>query len=212
MARAEPAAKPPPRRPRSRRGWLLAVAAALLALLAARYPARRAAGPPEVTPFAAPSLRALPEFGGAYASALLWGTYRPGLYFGLRARCVAPLLRPLRSPSAPPGGFGRTLLLSAAWLRPLLTLALRCPPSARRRPAAARRMPKSLVAGLMWFDPDGGDAVRHAALPSDGVTTFGWLQHDGRGYGRQRIVDGKLELHISWVRPAPRREAGRVVV
>jgi hypothetical protein len=147
MARAEPAAMPPPRRPRSRRGWLALAAALLAVLVAASLPARRA-GPPEVTPFAAPSLRALPEFGGAYARALLWGTYRPGLYFGLRARCVvvvaAALLLlsfPARASLAQPlEGLRRTL--PARWQRlsprrtTLLTARAPLPAVSRGQPPA----------------------------------------------------------------------------
>lgn len=38
---------------------------------------------PEVLrPFPGPRLTALPQFGGGHAERLLWGTYRPGFYFG----------------------------------------------------------------------------------------------------------------------------------
>ena len=80
------------------------------------------------------------------------------------------------------------------------------------------RSPRSLSAGLMWFDPDGMPAaaqgahsfheaptmppLRHEAQERDrgegggrrgesggGLQTFGWVRHDGETYGEQRIVD-----------------------
>ena len=38
--------------------------------------------PPEVQPLAAERLSLLPAFHGSYRNRTLWGTYRPGLYFG----------------------------------------------------------------------------------------------------------------------------------
>ena len=47
---------------------------------------------PEVLrPFPGPRLTELPQFGGAHAERLLWGTYRPGFYFG-EASPLFPLL------------------------------------------------------------------------------------------------------------------------
>lgn len=33
-------------------------------------------------PFPGPPLKRLPQFGGEHEERLLWGTYRPGYYFG----------------------------------------------------------------------------------------------------------------------------------
>jgi hypothetical protein len=45
-------------------------------------------GPADVTPLKAPLLKDLPQFQGQYADDMLWGTYRSGLYFGMRTRWV----------------------------------------------------------------------------------------------------------------------------
>lgn len=37
---------------------------------------------PSVVPIDLPTLTSLPQFGGDYRRSMLWGTYRPGLYFG----------------------------------------------------------------------------------------------------------------------------------
>jgi mannosyl-oligosaccharide glucosidase len=42
--------------------------------------------PAELRPLRAAKLTALPEFGGEYKDRMLWGSYRPGLYFGMRTR------------------------------------------------------------------------------------------------------------------------------
>jgi hypothetical protein len=96
---------------------VLALRLGSLAVLAAAWLAWQLVGrsqaPPEVTPLAAPKLKLLPEFqDAAYKSRMLWGSYRSGLYFGMRTRWVmagpgsctqgpgrapAPCCRPCRS-------------------------------------------------------------------------------------------------------------------
>lgn len=57
--------------------------------------------PPMLRLLRAPKLTQLPEFDRQYRDSMLWGSYRSGLYFGMRARwvsvCVAagwgPVLR-----------------------------------------------------------------------------------------------------------------------
>jgi hypothetical protein len=44
--------------------------------------------PPEITPLKAPRMKELPEFGSSYQNNMLWGSYRSGLYFGMRTRCI----------------------------------------------------------------------------------------------------------------------------
>ncbi|CAG0884148.1 unnamed protein product [Cyprideis torosa] len=80
----------------------------------------------------------------------LWGSYRPGYYFGMKTRT-----------------------------------------------------PASLVAGLMWIVPAqvrSDVRLRHKCLQDDGVVYFGWLQHDGKSYGRQLIVDELVNLDVSFVK------------
>lgn len=47
--------------------------------------------PDELRPLSAAKLTTLPEFGGDYKDQMLWGSYRPGLYFGMRTRCACSL-------------------------------------------------------------------------------------------------------------------------
>ncbi|CAM6010751.1 unnamed protein product [Sphagnum balticum] len=48
--------------------------------------------PREITPFPAKLVSALPQFQGAHRERLYWGTYRPNLYLGIRARTPKSLL------------------------------------------------------------------------------------------------------------------------
>eukprot|EP00899_Mesostigma_viride_P027617 jgi/Mesvir1/803/Mv17396-RA.1 len=95
-------------------------------------------------------LTALPQFGGAHEEDLLWGTYRPQLYFGMRTR-----------------------------------------------------RPQSLLAGLMWFDPQNtqeGLQLRHSCEQGDRLSQYGWLRHDGRSYGRQDLFDRDYILTTTFVK------------
>lgn len=88
-----------------------------------------------------PAFDALSHFSEAHNASLLWGTYRPGVYFGLRSRTTAT----------------------------------------------------ALVAGLMWTSatPDGradSSTLRHKC-EQDSLERYGFSEHDGRGFGRQPIVD-----------------------
>jgi mannosyl-oligosaccharide glucosidase len=42
--------------------------------------------PAGLTPLRAPKMVDNPEFSGQYANDMLWGSYRSGLYFGMRTR------------------------------------------------------------------------------------------------------------------------------
>ena len=54
---------------------------------------------PSVTPIDLPSMRELPQFGGDYRRLMLWGSYRPGLYFGTLnfERILLPTGRSMRT-------------------------------------------------------------------------------------------------------------------
>jgi len=66
-------------------GWGVGVAlAAVLLVLLPVLP--RLLLPAELQPLRAPLLSSLPEFGGEYRDRMMWGSYRPGLYFGMRTR------------------------------------------------------------------------------------------------------------------------------
>ncbi|CAI9756358.1 unnamed protein product [Fraxinus pennsylvanica] len=55
-------------------------------------PAEEPAKPRVVTPFTAPKLMELTMFQGEHKESLYWGTYRPHVYFGVRARTPQSLL------------------------------------------------------------------------------------------------------------------------
>jgi mannosyl-oligosaccharide glucosidase len=150
--------------------WTMgAGAAALLALLAVLYqqllrpgsvaveravtPSSLAESPASAAPRAASAAvtllghsSALQHFTTEHNASLRWGTYRPGVYFGLRS---------LTAPTA-------------------------------------------LTAGLMWAAD--GLPLRHQC-EQDGLERYGFMAHDGRGYGAQPIVDEAhgVELHTSFV-------------
>lgn len=103
-----------------------------------------------VTPMPLPRLTSLSQFGGTYMWQMLWGTYRPGLYLGIRMR-----------------------------------------------------LPSSLLAGLMWLDPQGRDplsTLRHEAQQHDGLQRYGWHRHDGRSFGAQEIIDGQFNITTTFVK------------
>lgn len=63
------------------------------------------------------------------------------------------------------------------------------------------RTPQSLIAGLMWIGiKDGQYFLRHMCQDSDGLSTYGWTDHNGRDYGRQVIVDQGLSLTTSFLK------------
>ena len=129
---------------------ILALASPFIAL--AGHRARLAAAPPHLRRLAGPVLADLPQFQAGHASRFLWGTYRPGLYTGVRAR-----------------------------------------------------VPRSLLAGVMWFDADGGDGsarppIRHLAEERDGLQTFGWRVHDGESGGVHTAVDGRANVSTSFLK------------
>ncbi|XP_074295640.1 mannosyl-oligosaccharide glucosidase GCS1-like [Silene latifolia] len=104
--------------------------------------------PRVISPFPSPKLTDLPQFQGDHKESLYWGTYRPHVYLGIRART-----------------------------------------------------PKSLIAGLMWIGvKDGQYHMRHVCQDSDDLATYGWTDHNGRDYARQRIVDNELTLETSFVK------------
>ncbi|KAJ6356348.1 hypothetical protein OIU78_004451, partial [Salix suchowensis] len=55
-------------------------------------PAGKAQRPRVITPFPSPKLMDLPQFQGEHRESLYWGTYRPHVYFGIRARTPRSLV------------------------------------------------------------------------------------------------------------------------
>jgi mannosyl-oligosaccharide glucosidase len=66
------------------------IAGAVVSLLAAAYVVYKKKDvifrPADLTPLRAPKMVDNPEFSGQYANDMLWGSYRSGLYFGMRTR------------------------------------------------------------------------------------------------------------------------------
>uniref|UniRef100_A0A8C8S4D2 Mannosyl-oligosaccharide glucosidase n=1 Tax=Pelusios castaneus TaxID=367368 RepID=A0A8C8S4D2_9SAUR len=56
------------------------------------------------------------------------------------------------------------------------------------------------VAGLMWMAQDAEARLRHTCEQSDGLTTYGWLLHDGLHFGQQQIRDRGLALRTEFVK------------
>jgi mannosyl-oligosaccharide glucosidase len=64
-----------------------------------------------------------------------------------------------------------------------------------------RTAPASVVGGLMWHGED-SKQLRHQAKDGE-LSSWGWLKHDGRSYGRQDFVErqGGLSLRTTFVKP-----------
>ena len=134
-----------------------------------------------VRPFKGSLLCSLPQFSGEHAERQLWGTYRPGLYLGrlplrnflLSVFVILAFMKcssfavsfATTEPRAEPKIICHGMQQSdvhRVWVctRGILCAGLRM------------RHPQSLVAGMMWFDPDRPDVssnIRHLALERDGV-------------------------------------------
>ncbi|CAH8581424.1 unnamed protein product [Heterobilharzia americana] len=80
---------------------------------------------------------------------LFWGSYRPGIYFGMK-----------------------------------------------------HRSPKSLLFGVMWTTQYSNFKFRYACDQYDGILSYNWLEHDGRTFGTQQIVDIHHIITISFVKPS----------
>ncbi|XP_043265671.1 mannosyl-oligosaccharide glucosidase GCS1 [Colletes gigas] len=88
-----------------------------------------------------------------------WGTYRSGVYFGLKTRD-----------------------------------------------------PHSLVTGLMWYFPhllrQDGSGLRHWCEQGDNLDRYAWLEHDGRTFGVQEIVDNSAILNTTFVKKPGGKHGG----
>lgn len=110
----------------------------------------------------APKLVELAQFQGEHQDQMLWGTYRPGIYFGMNMKDYAVVCCNSQHQ--------RQLTVKAA----VLTIAgsLKCLIGGPHCTGARMRRPAALLAGLMWFDPDHPNAagsIRHIAQQSDGM-------------------------------------------
>jgi len=65
------------------------------------------------------------------------------------------------------------------------------------------RTPESLLFGLLWFaqyPADGQIKIRHSCEQSDNLPKYGWLQHDGKFFGTQEIVDDDFILTTEFLK------------
>ena len=66
------------------------------------------------------------------------------------------------------------------------------------------RDPHSLVTGLMWYFPhllrQDGSGLRHWCEQGDKLDRYAWMEHDGRTFGVQEIVDGSAILNTTFVK------------
>ena len=59
--------------------------------------------------------------------------------------------------------------------------------------------PQSLLIGLMWYDltvEEGWKEMRHHCQNEDGLEHWGWVEHDGRNYGKEMLADPALNLQL----------------
>lgn len=136
----------------------------------------------------APKLVELAQFQGKYQDQMLWGTYRPGNYFGMNVQqdCAGAGY----TPDTQAGQHTSSRLLQAIKKLCCLILEKHCTGARMRQPAA-------LLAGLMWFDPDQPNAagrIRHTAQQSDGRCPCG----EGRAVWQYARRGSRSEaLHVA---------------
>lgn len=183
--------------------------------------------PQDLAPLKAPLMKELPEFDADYQRSMLWGSYRSGLYFGMRTRwvdcsCWIDTVRRL-GVIATDGAQNHNLWRPRSAVAYLdfdqlrhcnrhemfvceVIASMLCTPhpssASSSHCSAFLRLPKSLLNGLMWFDPGKTSNVnirmmRHEASQSDKLSSYGWLRHDGVTFGRQRLIDRDHNISIS---------------
>lgn len=63
------------------------------------------------------------------------------------------------------------------------------------------RTPQSLIAGLMWIGvKDGRYHLRHVCKHEDDLSTYGWIKHNGRDFGRQVLADHGMILATEFLK------------
>ena len=98
-------------------------------------------------PFHGPPLKQLPQFGRKHKEDLLWGTYRPGYYFG-ELQFVAADAASCNNPAANDVAMLQLPMPAVpTTLQPLICTGLRT------------RQPQSLLVGMMWTDPQRQDPL-----------------------------------------------------
>jgi mannosyl-oligosaccharide glucosidase len=68
-----------------------------------------------------------------------------------------------------------------------------------------QRRPNSPLFGFIWFEqpigpPQSAPPVRHWCDQGDGLKSYGWTHHNGRDFGRQKLVEkSDLTLQTDWI-------------
>ncbi|KAJ9094479.1 hypothetical protein QFC21_006018 [Naganishia friedmannii] len=108
---------------------------------------------------------------------LLWGTYRPQLYHGIRARLPRSLMTGLM-------WFGLNDYKGFQGTSPTREAGLR-----------KRRLTMDSIDRATT-------EIRHTCEQSDGLTSYTYTKHDGRRYAVQELVDGKnnVRLQVSFLK------------
>lgn len=185
--------------------------------------------PPEITPLKAPLMKELPEYDRTYKDNMLWGSYRSGLYFGMRTRLVSSSCSSDMANPATANDWAHLcsyftahqLELTSTFREQQHNMMSRsyCAHAHTHRHThthaqigrtvvCACRTARPLLLGLMWFDPSDPatiqqQAIRHEAQQGDKLASYGWVRHDGRSYGRQEITDGDYQLSVQMVSNNP---------
>eukprot|EP00850_Spirogloea_muscicola_P002227 SM000008S22316 [mRNA] locus=s8:1007219:1015250:+ [translate_table: standard] len=150
----------------------------------------------------------LAQFQGSRRERMLWGTYRPHLYFGVRARRASrgrenlvfflehcdQHKRELRLWSTlSRNGAGCAAPHRVMELRP----AIDGPGLTKRHRAGGIVVPSGRPSRCL---ADGGLSLRHTCEESDRLARYGWLRHNGESFGRQEILDDQRLITTSFVK------------
>ena len=59
-----------------------------------------------------------------------------------------------------------------------------------------------LTTGLMWFTGGKVEHIRHTSRQEDRLKRWGWIEHDGNSYGKEKLIDDKhsVKLEISHIK------------
>ncbi|XP_067154548.1 mannosyl-oligosaccharide glucosidase [Apteryx mantelli] len=125
------------------------------------------------------ALAAALALGGAAVALARWG----------QARAAARLVTPHPAPPALPPGAAASPRRFWGSYRPHIYFGMKT------------RSPRALVTGLMWMQQREAEArLRHTCEQGDGLSRYGWLQHDGENFGVQDIHDHGLLLRTEFVK------------
>jgi len=117
------------------------------------------------SPLAAPKVALPSEYDDRY-----WGSYRPGVYFGLKTRDP------------------ESLLAGLMWFLPNLAT-----------PGKLNLRYINIILKYSNLISLHNSNYRHECNQGDDLEQYGWREHDGRNFGLQVIVDKFIQLETSYV-------------